>query len=126
MLKKMGIISLSLIALLLGVSLVMAAGNVEKGKALFNDPALGGGTSGRSCNTCHPGGKGLEGVGTKKEWTTPAGTDKTLEGAVNTCITMALKGKPLDVKSEQMKGIIAYLKSLGSGKEKKKKMIEGC
>lgn len=84
----------------------------DRGKAMFNDPKLSGGTAGISCNTCHPDGKGLEGVGSKKEWKTPGGVSKTLEDAVNTCITMALKGKALDVKSDQMKDIVSYLKSL--------------
>ena len=117
---------LSLIVLLMGVSLVMAAGDVEKGKALFNNPKLGGGISGRSCNTCHPDGKGLKGVGLKKEWLTPGGTHKTLEDSVNTCISMALNGNPLDAKSEQMHDIIAYLKSLKAVGKAKKKSIEGC
>jgi cytochrome c len=84
----------------------------ERGKALFNDTKLGGATSGRSCNTCHPDGKGLVGVGEKKLWKTPGGESTTLEDAVNICITMALNGKALDVKSEQMKNLVAYLKSL--------------
>jgi cytochrome c peroxidase len=84
----------------------------DRGKAMFNDPKLGGGTTGMSCNTCHPEGKGLEGVGTKEEWKTPGGSFKTLEEAVNSCITTALKGKALDVKSDQMKDIVSYLKSL--------------
>jgi cytochrome c len=84
----------------------------DRGKALFNDTKLGGGTSGRSCNTCHPDGKGLIGVGDKTSWKNPGGEFNTLEEAVNVCITMALKGKALDVKSEQMKDLVAYLKSL--------------
>ncbi len=45
----------------------------DRGKVLFNDPKLGGGTAGRSCNTCHPDGKGLVGVGGKAMWKTPGG-----------------------------------------------------
>jgi cytochrome c5 len=100
----------------------------DRGKVLFNDPKLGGGTAGISCNTCHPDGKGLFGVGEKKMWKTPGGESQTLEGAVNICITMALKGKALDVKSDQMKDIISYLKSLkGSGAAAPaKKAPTGC
>ena len=100
----------------------------DRGKALFNDPKLGGGTSGKSCNDCHPGGKGLEGVAGKKEWKSPGGTVKTLEEMVNTCITMALKGKPLDVKSEQMKDLVSYLKTFKPmpGAAPKKKAAVGC
>lgn len=100
----------------------------DRGKALFNDTKLGGGTGERSCNTCHPDGKGLLGVGAKKMWKTPGGEFKKLEEAVNICITMALKGKALDIKSAQMKDIVSYLKSLkGSGAAApKKKAPVGC
>jgi cytochrome c len=100
----------------------------ERGKTLFNDPKLGGGTADKSCGTCHPDGKGLFGVAEKKEWKNPGGTFKNLEEAVNTCIVMALKGKPLDVNSEQMKDLVSYLKSLkGKGAESpKKKAPVGC
>jgi cytochrome c5 len=84
----------------------------ERGKILFNDTKLGGGTSGRSCNTCHPDGKGLFGVGEKKLWKNPGGEYTSLEEAVNICITMALQGKALDVKSEKMRDLVSYLKSL--------------
>src|SRR5574337_113174 len=99
----------------------------DRGKTLFNDPKLGGGTAGRSCGTCHPEGKGLFGVGEKTAWRTPGGEFKTLEEAVNICITMALKGKPLDVKSEQMKDIVSYLKTLKLKQgEAPKKAPVGC
>ena len=94
--KGIKIALMALLALSLVASFCFAAGDIERGKALFNDPKLGGGTSGKSCNTCHPGGKGLEGVGEKKEWQTPGGKHKTLEEAINTCVTMALeRAKPL-------------------------------
>ena len=102
-----------LIALSLIASFAFAAGDVEKGKALFNDPTLG--TNGSTCGTCHPGGKGLEksGAADKKEWTTPGGVEKSLEDAINMCITMALKGKALDKNSQEMQDLVAYIKSLG-------------
>lgn len=113
--KIVKVILLSLIAVSLVFSFVFAAGEVAKGKAMFNDPKFAGGTSEKSCNSCHPDGKGLEKAGIKKEWRTPAGVHKTLEEAVNICITMALKGKALDPKSQEMKDIVAYIKSLGKG-----------
>ena len=116
----MAMVALSLIA-----SFCFAAGDIERGKALFNDPKLGGGTSGKSCNTCHPAGKGLESVGEKKVWQTPGGKHKTLEDAINTCVVMALKGKALDTKSQDMTNMVAYMKTI-KGKPAKKKKIEGC
>jgi len=127
--KSLKIIALISIAMLLA-SAVFAMHHTpeDRGKTLFNDTKLGGGTMGKSCNTCHPDGKGLEGVGSKMMWKTPGGESKTLEGAVNICITMALGGKALDEKSEQMKDIVAYMKSLkpAAAAPAKKKPAVGC
>lgn len=127
--KAIRIIMLSLIALGLVFSGVFAA-DVAKGKALFKDPKLGGGTSGKSCNSCHPDGKGLENAGDKKEFNIMGKKQKSLEEAVNFCIEMALKGKAIDPKGTDMANIVAHIKSL-KGKApqaapKKKKAIEGC
>jgi cytochrome c553 len=100
--KGLKIAMLSIIAVGLIFSFAIAAGNAEKGKALFKDPKFGGGTAGVSCNSCHPDGKGLE----------KAGDMKGLEKQVNACIQNALKGKGIDPKSAAMKDIVAYLKSL--------------
>jgi len=48
----------------------------------------------------------------KKEWHTPAGTYKSLEEAINICITMANKGVAIDTESQEMKDMVAYIKSL--------------
>jgi cytochrome c peroxidase len=84
------------------VSIVYAAQevSVDKGKALFNDPSLG--TNGKTCNTCHPNGKGLE----------KSGAMSDLEDLINGCITIPLKGKALDVKSAEMRSMALYIKSL--------------
>ena len=100
--KGLKITMLSMISVSLIFSLAMAAGDMEKGKALFNDPKFGGGTAGVSCNSCHPDGKGLEKAADKKD----------LEKFVNTCIKNALKGKGIDTKSAEMADIVAYIKSL--------------
>jgi len=94
---------LAIIVMVIGASILVAAqqeASVEKGKALFNDPQLG--TSGKTCNSCHISGKGLE----------KAGTGKDLENTINACITTPLKGKALDVKSIEMKSLVLYIKSL--------------
>jgi cytochrome c553 len=100
--KGLKITMLSMISVNLIFSLAMAAGDMEKGKALFNDPKFGGGTAGVSCNSCHPDGKGLEKAADKKD----------LEKFVNACIKNALKGKGIDTKSAEMADIVAYIKSL--------------
>ncbi len=114
--RSLRTIALIAITMLVVSSLAFAAQktSIDRGKALFNDPKLGKGTTGKSCNTCHPDGKGLEGVADKKEWKNPGGEYKTLEQTVNVCIEMALKGKALNVKSKQMKDLVSYLKSLKS------------
>jgi len=95
----------------------------ERGKALFNDPKAFGGQ--KACSSCHPDGKGMDKAAAKSEWTTPAGKTKTLEEAINVCIVNANKGKALDVKSEQMKDMVAYIKSLGKKEAPKKPKMGG-
>jgi cytochrome c len=120
---KICVISIIAIGLILSSAF---AGDVVKGKALFNDPKFAGGTAGKSCNSCHKDGSGID--PTKKEFM--GGKAKSLEEAVNMCITMMMKGKALDVKSADMTNIVAYMKSLkgkvSEGATKKKKAIEGC
>ncbi len=91
----------------------------ERGKTLFNDPKFAGAISGKSCNSCHPDGKGVEKAAGKTEFNIMGKKQQGLEGAVNFCIENAIKGKPIDVQSEQMKDMVAYIKSLGMKMEKK-------
>ncbi|OGW42257.1 MAG: hypothetical protein A2010_03595 [Nitrospirae bacterium GWD2_57_9] len=106
------------LAALLGGGIAAAAhheASAEKGKALFNDPKLG--TTGKSCNDCHPGGKGVD----------KAAGSKDLEDRVNGCISQALKGKELDEQSIEMKSMILYINSLaGKETQKNKKAAFGC
>jgi len=123
--KVLKVCVLSIIALGLVFSFAFAE-DIAKGKALFNDVKFGGGTAGKSCNSCHKDGSGID--SSKKEFM--GGKAKNLEEAVNMCITMMLKGKAIDPKGADMANIVAYVKSL-KGKAhadmpKKKKAIEGC
>jgi cytochrome c peroxidase len=97
-----------------------ADGDVKRGKTLFNDPKLSGSSFGVSCNTCHPKGKGLEDSGAtgKKTWSSCSGERNSLEDSINTCILMANKGQPIDLKSQDMKDLIAYIKSLANKTKK--------
>ena len=73
----------------LGAGIVFAAqpeASREKGKALFNDPALG--STGKSCNDCHPNGKGAEKAAVK--------SDEDIVRIVNACITQTLTFGDLD------------------------------
>jgi cytochrome c len=95
-------------------SVAYAAGDAVKGKALFNDTHFAGATSGKSCNSCHPDGRGLQKAGEKHEFKIMGKTQSSLEEAVNVCIEKAIKGKALDPESDDMKNIVAYIKSLKS------------
>ena len=112
--KLIEMLTMVLIVLSLTFSFAYAAGSVEKGMALFNDPKLG--TNGSTCGACHPDGKGLEKAGEKgkKDWKTPAGDQTFLEDAINICITAALKGKARDKNSRDMQDLVAYIRSLGN------------
>jgi cytochrome c len=90
-----------------------ADGSIAKGKALFNDPKFGSGTSGMSCNSCHPNGRGLEKSGAKSKFNIMGATQSSLEEAVNICIVRPLKGAAIDPESQDMKDIVSYIKSLG-------------
>lgn len=86
---------------------------IEGGRNLFRDTALGNGTAGKSCDSCHPEGRGLEAAGSKTSFHIMGQQQESLEEAVNVCIEMALKGTPIDPDSQEMKDITAYIRSLG-------------
>ncbi|MEF9476307.1 MAG: hypothetical protein L0958_06465 [Candidatus Mariimomonas ferrooxydans] len=88
------------------------ANDIEKGKELFIDTKFASGTVGKSCNSCHPDGRGLEKAGEKKEFSIMGKKQYSLEEAVNFCIVMALKGTAIDPNSQDMKDIVAYIRSL--------------
>lgn len=94
--------------LLIMITLVYAGGSVENGKKLFNDTTFAGSTNDRTCNSCHPGGKGLEDVAEDY-----AKKPEALKKQVNACIKAPLQGKSISADSQQMKDITAYMKSLG-------------
>jgi mono/diheme cytochrome c family protein len=100
--KRLRIALCAMISFGLTFTLVLAAGDPEKGKALFGDPKFGGGTAGMSCSSCHPDGKGVEKAADRKD----------LEKQVNACIKNALKGTGIDPQSAEMADVVAYLQSL--------------
>jgi len=116
--KLIKILFILVVALAVLFTLALAAGEAEKGKALFNDPNFAGGL--KACSSCHPNGQGLEKAADKKEFHVMGKTQKSLEEAINTCIVYASQGKAIDVKSAQMKEMVAYIKSL-----KAKKPVSG-
>ena len=111
---RLVLLSFAIVCLVFSVAFAMKHTPEERGKALFNDPKFAGGS--KACSSCHPDGKGLEKAADKaagkKDLMTPMGPSKTLEEAINVCIVNANKGKAIGVKSEQMKDMVAYIKSL--------------
>jgi cytochrome c len=88
-------------------------GDVERGKKLFGDPKLGGGTSGLSCASCHKDGKGLENLAGKNEFRAMGKRYTSLEDVINYFVETALHGKAIDRDSDDMRDLIAYLRTLG-------------
>lgn len=86
----------------------------ERGKTHFNNAAFAGGK--KSCSTCHPNGRGLEGAGAKTSFSIMGGEQNSLEQVINVCIVNANKGKALDEKSTEMQELASYVKSLGAQK----------
>jgi len=102
-----------------GVHLPHAA-NVTKGKILFERSHLGGGTMGKSCITCHDGGKRLGGNLFKPKTVDPMGRNKeSLPDGVNGCIEHNLGGAALDPQGEEMQDLIAFMKTSTSRPAKK-------
>jgi len=109
------VVLLTLFVISIAIAAIPQEASLDKGKALFNDPKLG--TTGKSCNSCHPDGKGLD----------KAGEKSNLENILNSCITKGLKGKAVDVKSVEMQSLVLYVKSFGAKKPAAtKKPQVGC
>lgn len=75
--------------------------SVDRGMELFESTRLG--KSGKSCASCHPGGRRLEWAATFE--------DEKIAQMINVCIQKALQGKPLPVDSDDMKSFVLYLKT---------------
>lgn len=98
------------IALFVLATVATAAGwpSVERGNELFNSTLLG--ANGKSCDSCHPEGKGLEEAA--------ANDEKTLAKIANRCIVKSLNGKALAVGTPELTSLVMYLKTLGPAKTK--------
>lgn len=99
---KLILASALILVLTAGIAVAKEKTSVELGQKLFNDPKLGGATSGQTCNSCHPGGKGLE----------KAGSKANLDDMIDKCIAGPLKGKKVDGRTVEMKSLKLYIQSL--------------
>lgn len=120
-----GVIGLGLV---LGTTLAHAAGDPAKGKLLFASPTLGGGKSGKSCQSCHADGKNLspELFAPGRTFTMGGKPRHSLAEVVNFCIENPLAGQAIDPNGEEMANIIAYLQTIVKGKPALRKKTEGC
>jgi cytochrome c len=113
--KKKILFLIIILTLTLSIAFTLAVAEnqtpAERGKIHFDNPDFAGGK--RSCNSCHPNGKGLEGAGEKSSFTKMGGQLASLEDAVNMCIIYANEGDVLKVLSNEMQEIVSYIKSLG-------------
>lgn len=91
--------------------------DAQRGKKLFEDPRLGGGTTGKSCATCHVDGEGFGKDLFQRNRYSIMGQEKpNIEDVVNLCIKIPLGGKPIDPKGKDMQDLLAYMRTLVSGK----------
>ncbi|MFB0518369.1 MAG: hypothetical protein ACETWC_03700 [Acidobacteriota bacterium] len=97
--------------------------SVERGKALFMDATLG--TSGMSCNSCHPEGGTKEGkmgemtikpfdnlAAKYPKYIPSAKRVMTLDQINNWCIVKAMKGEALAWDSQKLTDLTAYVASV--------------
>jgi len=103
------LVVISMLMMAGGVHLPHAA-NTAKGKVLFERSHLGGGTMGKSCITCHDGGKRL-GSDLFKPTTIDHRNKESLPDDVNGCIEHYLGGAALDPQGEEMQDLIAYMET---------------
>ncbi|MBD3184811.1 c-type cytochrome [Candidatus Poribacteria bacterium] len=101
---------------------------IAKGKALFNDTKLG--TTGTSCNSCHPNGETTGGqmmdmkiptlkgaAATFPKFKESAKRVITLSMMNNMCISMIMEGKSLKLDSEEMVALTTYVTSLSNNEK---------
>jgi len=111
--------------------------STERGRRLFNDTTLGLNKSGQSCASCHSEGGTVGGAsemtwkgmkmkvaiptlkGAAAHFPKPMGPMKkvvTLAGMGNMCIMTFLKGRPLDLNSQEATDLEAYVTSFSVGR----------
>jgi len=100
-LMKMIAIMMLMLGITTATTLAAEEPSEERGRELFESVKLG--TNGKSCATCHPGGRKLEWAATYE--------DEKLAAIINSCIGKALKGKPLPTDADSMKSMLMYIKT---------------
>ena len=79
----------------------------------MNDPALGYGTTGKTCTTCHENGEGISKKFDTKRTYKLMGLDiQSLPEVINSCIEITLRGEGINPDGNEMNAIIHYIKYL--------------
>jgi cytochrome c553 len=116
--KKVAMLVIGL--MMTGAVTLAYAADADKGKVLFADPELGGGTTGRSCLSCHAGGDGLgSDLFQRQEFVIMGMTKKTLPEVINVCIENPMRGTAIDPQGEEMVDLMAYMQTLVSHSDQK-------
>ena len=101
---------LATFGLLLAVTGSCLGADARHGKQLFESPALGGGTSGKSCLTCHENGRDFSPETlSRKQYLIMDNPVGSLAGVINFCIEVALRGQAIPENGKEMNDLIAYL-----------------
>lgn len=77
------------------------APSLSLGKSIFDSTQLG--TSGRSCDNCHPQGKGLDKIADFN--------DLEIKDIINACIRDAQKGQMISLESQEMNALLSYVRT---------------
>ncbi|HBA87555.1 MAG TPA: cytochrome C [Geobacter sp.] len=91
-----------LLAALLAAAPASGKDPVDHGSEIFYGTSLS--TNGKSCSTCHPNGRTLEGSSNFKVTQLPM--------IINECIRNGLGGFPLLLDSKEMEDLIAFMQNL--------------
>ncbi|MFH1019821.1 MAG: hypothetical protein V1782_04280 [Pseudomonadota bacterium] len=94
----------------LAVTATCLGADIRPGRLLFESPALGGGTSGKTCLTCHEHGRDFSPETlTRKSYLVMGNPIGSLAGVINFCIEVALRGEAIAETGEEMNSLLAYL-----------------
>lgn len=91
----------------LGLSLLISSSgyciespSLDLGKTLFEATELG--SKGRSCESCHAEGKGLDAIGDFN--------DTELKDIVNACLRDALGAETISTEAQEMEALVGYIR----------------
>lgn len=90
-----------MLAALASMAIAADGPSIQKGEELFKSTELG--TNGKSCYSCHSGGKGMERAAGYEQ--------RRLTKIINNCIANPLEGGELDPASNEMKSLIMYIET---------------